>query len=387
MTQTLGNRYPDLSRKSKNSENSKNPTSTDEEDDNAAAADSQVLDGHDQTPAPSLDDEDQGGEEDQDLDASLDEDPDALLFNDAFGYAGSDEEPGHKNDNGESAVGTAQDDVDMDVDSPSNEIQVSSSPPSTPLKKLMERIRDHLRSSTSPPSSCSRLTTDQPFPTDKHSYNMDILQDLAHEYKGEGDMLAVFTHVLTSVDTQQELVQFARDWVPSCFGIPGKMKSTEVKELIAWLLKDGHYKYGEVDIQNKTYNTKLPFGCEGVAHILRLEKDCSPTVALMITFIEHALSEYAEGVYRHVEFSNTARARYCFHLSSFNGIANEAPIWSNNFATSLYKLILTQSNKEFLLDVEADDLTEVDVKGLEADAIRDSSPLPSSSPPQSSPCS
>jgi hypothetical protein len=41
----------------------------------------------------------------------------------------------------------------------------------------------------------------------------------------------------------------ARDWVPSCFGIPGKMKSTEVKELVAWLLKDGHYKYGEVDVQ------------------------------------------------------------------------------------------------------------------------------------------
>ncbi|KAF9020298.1 hypothetical protein BDP27DRAFT_1439605 [Rhodocollybia butyracea] len=197
----------------------------------------------------------------------------------------------------------------------------------------------------------------------------------------------------------------ARDWVPSCFGIPGKMKSTEVKELVAWLLKDGHHKYGEVDIQNKTYNTKLPFGCEGVAHILCLEvfatrgganieifqeivntrKIAPPTVALMITFIEHALSEYAEGVYRHVEFSDTARARYCFHLSLFNWIANEAPIWSNNFATSLYKLILTQSNKEFLLDVEADDLTEVDVKGLEADAIRDSSPLPSSSPPQSSP--
>ncbi|KAF9020448.1 hypothetical protein BDP27DRAFT_1439549 [Rhodocollybia butyracea] len=164
----------------------------------------------------------------------------------------------------------------MDVDSPSNEIQVSSSPPSTPLKKPMERIHDRLRSSTSLPSSRSRSSlssslvtppgkkmnrqataTDQPFPTDKHAYNMDILQDLAHDY--------------------------------------------------------------------------------------------------------------------------------CFHLSLFNRIANEAPIWSNNFATSLYKLILTQSNKEFLLDIEADDLTEVDVKGLEADVIRDSSPLPSSSPPQLSP--
>ncbi|KAF9048134.1 hypothetical protein BDP27DRAFT_1434368 [Rhodocollybia butyracea] len=230
---------------------------------------------------------------------------------------------------------------------------------------------------------------------------MDILQDLANEYKGEGDMRKVFACVLASVDTQQELVQFmgyarsgfftncmakARDWVPSCFGIPGKMKSTEVKELVAWLLKDGHYKYGEVDVQ--VFATKGGANIEIFREIVNARKIAPPTVALMITFIKHALSEYAEGVYRHVEFSDTARACYCFHLSSFNQIANEAPVWANNFRTSLYyKLILTQLNKEFLLDVEADDLTEVDVKGLEADAIRDSSPLPPSSPPQSSPCS
>ncbi|KAF9039556.1 hypothetical protein BDP27DRAFT_1374541 [Rhodocollybia butyracea] len=226
---------------------------------------------------------------------------------------------------------------------------------------------------------------------------MEILQELANEYKGEGDMIDVFTRVLASVDTQQELVSFlampevgssltvwqkAREWVPTRFGIPGKMKSTEVKELVAWLMQDGHYKYGEVNIQNKTYNTQLPFGCEGIAHILRLEvfatkgganieifreivnaRTIAPTtIVLMLTFIEHALHEYSEGVYRHVEFSDTARSR-------------------------LYKLILTQSNKEFLLDVEADDLTEVDIKGLESNAVatRGASPLPSSSPPRSSP--
>lgn len=55
-------------------------------------------------------------------------------------------------------------------------------------------------------------------------------------------------------------------------------------------------------------------------------------------------------------------------------------------------LFRNQSNKEFLLDVEADDLTEVDIEGLEAAAVavvspvaRGSSPLPSLSPPQSSP--
>jgi hypothetical protein len=54
----------------------------------------------------------------------------------------------------------------------------------------------------------------------------------------------------------------------------------------------------------------------------------------------------------------------------------------------------TQSNKSFLLDIEADDLKEVDIASLEAQAIASekgpvsgASPLPSSSPPQSSPVS
>jgi hypothetical protein len=50
--------------------------------------------------------------------------------------------------------------------------------------------------------------TKQPFPSDKHAYNMDILQELSNEYKGEGDMVDVFARVLASVETQQELVQF-----------------------------------------------------------------------------------------------------------------------------------------------------------------------------------
>jgi hypothetical protein len=42
------------------------------------------LDGHGKSPASPLDDEELGSEEDHNLDAPLDEDPDALLFNDTF---------------------------------------------------------------------------------------------------------------------------------------------------------------------------------------------------------------------------------------------------------------------------------------------------------------
>ncbi|KAF9067759.1 hypothetical protein BDP27DRAFT_1533030 [Rhodocollybia butyracea] len=379
--------------------------------------------GHGQRRVPPLDEEEPGSEDDEDLDGPLDKDSDALLFNETFEGGSSDNEHrkgGHRSnddDNDDNAVAVAAGDGgddDMDVDVPSKPCGKITEKHFTPNTRRLAILGKRMN---------RRATAmKQPFPTDKHAYNMEILQELANEYKGEGDMINVFARVLASVDTQQELVQFlgyarsgfftncmakAREWVPTRFGIPGKMKSTEVKEPVAWLMQDGHYKYGEVNIQNKTYNTQLLFGCEGIAHILRLEvfatkgganieifreivnaRTIAPTkIALMLTFIEHALHEYSEGVYRHVEFSDTARSRYCFHLSSFNCIAVQAPIWAEDFCSSLYKLILTQSNKEFLLDVAADDLTKVDIKGLESNAVatRGASPLPSSSPPCSSP--
>lgn len=172
----------------------------------------------------------------------------------------------HRSNNDDDAVAEDSGDDNMDVDVPSNHVRVFSSfiaytshflykiqvssPPSTPSKKASNRIRQRLGLSSSPASSRSRSSvssdlltppsrrrggkitekhftpntrrlailgkrmnrrataTKQPFPTDKHAYNMEILQELANEYKGEGDMIEVFARVLASVDTQQELVQF-----------------------------------------------------------------------------------------------------------------------------------------------------------------------------------
>ncbi|KAE9388167.1 hypothetical protein BT96DRAFT_1074981, partial [Gymnopus androsaceus JB14] len=75
--------------------------------------------------------------------------------------------------------------------------------------------------------------------------------------------------------------------------------------------------------------------------------------------------------------------RYLFHLSSYNKIARAAPTWAQDFETNLYKLIITQSNKAFLLDVQADDLTEVDIAGLEAEAVAATAavvPIPTPAP-------
>ncbi|KAF9065617.1 hypothetical protein BDP27DRAFT_1424703 [Rhodocollybia butyracea] len=338
-------------------------------------------------------------------DADLyDQDPDAAVFKESLGDGGigSDDEPhcdedGDDDDNMAAGMGHADNKMDVD-DTPTNNIIVSSSPPVTPTKKAME-----------------------PFPADKLATFLDVLQQVVKDNKDDEFMVGAFSRILASDDLQRALVSFlgyarsglfsgfigkAREWVSSRFGIPGKMGAPAVKELVGWLLEDGRFKYGEIDTQARTYNTKLPFSCEGIEHMLRLEifstkgganievfkeivkagKITAPTLALMVTCIEHALSEYSDGVYRHAEFSDSARPRYVFHHESFKKIKKGAPNWANNFSTDLYKLIITQSNKSFLLDVEADDLKEVDIAGLEADAVQSiSSPLPSSSPPQSSP--
>ncbi|KAF9058592.1 hypothetical protein BDP27DRAFT_1372385 [Rhodocollybia butyracea] len=142
------------------------------------------------------------------------------------------------------------DNDNMEVDLPSNQLQIQvSSPPSTPSRKASNRLRARLvlgsspakssrsRSSVSsdpltPPShrrggkitekhftprtrhlailgkrmNCRATATQQPFPSDKHGYNMEILQDLAKDYKGEDDMVEVFARVLAGVDTQQDIM-------------------------------------------------------------------------------------------------------------------------------------------------------------------------------------
>ncbi|KAE9390718.1 hypothetical protein BT96DRAFT_1001994 [Gymnopus androsaceus JB14] len=397
-----------------------------------------------------------------------DNDEDKAFFMSLGGNAGDDAEDDEESntDNGEDVnhaadMDTGSCDVNnmMDIDNPSNNIEVDSSPaPSTPSKKAPQlrhpfsspsRARNAVVASHVTPLCCCRsgkvtearftprtlnlankgkraarrvTVVEDAFAVDKHAHNMSIIQKLAIE-DTDGPLYEAYTRLLADVEKQKDVVTFlsyarggiftglisrARQWAPSHFRLPGTMTAPEVKELVRWLTEDGHYKYGGIDTELRAYDTKHPFSCEGLAHILRLEvfatkgganidifrdivsagRISGPTIALLLTVIEHALNEYSEGVHRHAEFSDAARSRYLYHLSSYNKIARRAPTWANNFEINLYKLIITQSNKAFLLDVQADDLTEVDVAGLEADAVAEKSqvgPIPTPAAPTSTP--
>ncbi|KAJ3967364.1 hypothetical protein EV361DRAFT_1009163 [Lentinula raphanica] len=235
---------------------------------------------------------------------------------------------------------------------------------------------------------------------DKHSFFLDVARSTATAES----LVEVFEDLKQDTDLQKLLTSFmgyargglftslakkAREFTASYYALPGTRKSSEVKEIVTWLLTDGHFKYGGVNIETQTFDHQKPFEADGIAHLLRLEyfatkgganiavfkemisakRIKAPTVALMITVLEHALMEYSEGTYRNSEFTDSAKSRYHYHLASYNRVAQAAPTWADRFEMNLFNLVLNQSNKTFLLDVEADDMKEVDLASLEANAV------------------
>ncbi|KAE9384477.1 hypothetical protein BT96DRAFT_1008040 [Gymnopus androsaceus JB14] len=237
--------------------------------------------------------------------------------------------------------------------------------------------------------ACHAATMENAFPEDKHSFFLAVAQKQAlKDPLTSSEFLATLTRLLSDLEVQKwfttymgygcgglftALIGCARKWVAGFYNLPGKRTSTQVQTLVAWLLKEGHFKYGDVDIENFTFDKKHPFANQGIAHILRLEifaaKDIvsaktisAPTVALILTV-------YSEGSCHFSEFSDAARPWYLYHLSSYHKIAMACPIWGESFRPELFTLLLSQSNKSFLLDVEANDMGDIDLEGLEADAI------------------
>ncbi|KAE9396996.1 hypothetical protein BT96DRAFT_941242 [Gymnopus androsaceus JB14] len=309
-----------------------------------------------------------------------------------------------------SVDGDIKDEDNMDVDGlmdthgPDNEIHVESSPePVMPTKKSTKQASiekahrrmlltamspSRSRASSLAPSStathCYKIThgnftprtyrydeatkkgahhattTENAFPADKQTFFLDVAQCIAAAESSSGPE---FSHALTRLLVNPDMLKDFTTYIDtvmatSRFNLPGRLVPNEVKPVVTWLLHDSHYKYGDVDAENRTFDAGQPFGSEGLAHILRLEvfatkgnanvevfKDIvaarqitGPTIALMFTAIEHALMQYSEGSYRFSEFSDAARPRM-------------------------------QSNKSHVLDVQADDMSNVDLAALEANAV------------------
>ncbi|KAE9385744.1 hypothetical protein BT96DRAFT_949621 [Gymnopus androsaceus JB14] len=331
-------------------------------------------------------------QEDTQEDESLDdEDPDAETYYETFAAVDAGIDSGVDSDDDEDMERhtlpslqehDSKEDADMDFDEPDNGLEIKMTPPpksvSSPIKHIIKATLDcytdaqhHRVSSLSPskgvkagiisPAKGKRLgsfklvraiANDIAYPAYHHDYIVDVLRKTAVQ----PELAQVFSRLLANPDTLKLVTTYmgygrsglltfavgrARSWVTSFYNLPGRYSPAEVKDIVGFLHLKGHFKYGEVDLESHTWNKKLPFGCEGISHLLRAEFFATKGGANIAAFkemIEHALSEYAEGALCHIEFSNAACSR-------------------------------NQSNKAFLLDVEADDMDDIDIAALEAEAI------------------
>ncbi|KAE9386318.1 hypothetical protein BT96DRAFT_1006198 [Gymnopus androsaceus JB14] len=366
-----------------------------------------------------------------------DDDEDKDLFRQTFGTPGkaideehqglgsgvdSDDDAG-THEHGSQAATSDNDDNLMDVDHPHNGI-VTPSPSPRKRRRSIKDVQGGAQSkqwaaATSSPHGpkvykitsrmftprtlhlgklakieARRVTiTQNPFPSDKFESSLKILQDTARK----NQLNDPFTRLLQDAECQKKLTTFvgyargglmnsltkaAQQWVESFFNLPGRKSVGKIKVDVAWLLKDGHFKFGGLDVESQTYDKNLPFGIEGIAHLLRVEffatrgganigafKEMVAARCIHSPTIEHALMNWSEGTAKAAEFNDDARSRYYYHLSSYAKLAKVAPSWDEGFGPELFDLVLKQSNKTFLLDVEADDMQEVDAVALEAAAI------------------
>uniref|UniRef100_A0A0W0FAH2 DUF6532 domain-containing protein n=1 Tax=Moniliophthora roreri TaxID=221103 RepID=A0A0W0FAH2_MONRR len=184
----------------------------------------------------------------------------------------------------------------------------------------------------------------------------------------------------------------SRSEVPGQYGIPGRKDPADVAKDVQFLLHKGTFKYGGINLEACTFDHMQLYGhnifpsmiqleyfmTKGTANVLAFQdiikhRCISPaTIALSATVIEHALMEYPQGTHRKTDFTESARSRYLFHLSSYTKIAQGARCWAEQFERKLFDLILNQSNKSFLLEVDADDLPDVDMTALAAAAEEES---------------
>ncbi|KAJ3965783.1 hypothetical protein EV361DRAFT_1017204 [Lentinula raphanica] len=330
-------------------------------------------------------------------------------------------------------------DMEVDVEAPSNGIDVvktpvtTSSPFSTPSKRssvqaAVARHKLRRQLNISPSRTYSRPSPDKrkvykvtsnmfsprtrklavagkrqarrvstiedAFPADKHAFFLDVARHTATVES----LVDVFEYVLEDTDVQKLLTSFmgyargglftslakkAREFTASYYTLPGTRKVSEVKDMVDWLISDGHFKYGGVNVESRTFDRKKPFEADGIAHLLRLEYFATkgganiavfkemvaakrikgPTIALMATVMAHIVTLSSQIQQRR------APSSYHHHLSSYKRIAEGATTWANEFEVRLFNLVLNQSNKTFLLEVEANDMNEVDLAELEASAV------------------
>ncbi|ESK83970.1 hypothetical protein Moror_7501 [Moniliophthora roreri MCA 2997] len=241
-------------------------------------------------------------------------------------------------------------------------------------------------------SNCFMLKTLRLLEHSKQVEHHLITTDHAFAQDLDEQAVAAIKEAAASADSSYSTDYQARSEVPGQYGIPGRKDPADVAKDVQFLLHKSTFKYGGINLEACTFDHMQLYGhnifpsmirleyfmTKGTANVLAFQdiikhRRISPaTIALAATVIEHALMEYSQGTHHKTDFTESARSHYLFHLSSYTKIAQGARCWAEQFERKLFDLILNQSNKSFLLEVDADDLPDVDMTALATTAEEES---------------
>ncbi|KAF8168382.1 hypothetical protein B0H34DRAFT_793001 [Crassisporium funariophilum] len=165
----------------------------------------------------------------------------------------------------------------------------------------------------------------------------------------------------------------------------------KVKSDVDWLLEDTNFMYGNIDLENQTFNNNKPFGCELIFSIIqsqwfpspprsksdssttaRLFKDQMLPVSIIILAtiaIEHGLKEFSMERQGMFDFTETiAKTSYHTHWNAWKLLENTAQKWTVYWPKHLFKHLMSKSNIQSTVntcEASAKNIAKVDSRELE----------------------
>ncbi|KAL0568047.1 hypothetical protein V5O48_013948 [Marasmius crinis-equi] len=176
-----------------------------------------------------------------------------------------------------------------------------------------------------------------------------------------------------------------RNSIAGHYSIPGGYDNKTIGCKVEWLLQQGTFKMGTLDVANETCDRQQPYQNDIYATLIRTiffskgRADAAvfkqltinqaipgPLFALLSTAIEHALTLWSGGAERRGDFGEGNKDRYEFHLQSWRYLEEQAPTYATKLSKKLFRTVAEQTNKTFLLEEAKGELEGIDMANLEA---------------------
>ncbi|KAL0575106.1 hypothetical protein V5O48_006856 [Marasmius crinis-equi] len=167
-----------------------------------------------------------------------------------------------------------------------------------------------------------------------------------------------------------------RNSIAGHYSIPGGYNNKTISRKVEWLLQQGIFKMGTLDVVNKTCDRQQPYQNDIYATLIRTiffskgRADAAvfkqltinqaipgPLFALLSTAIEHVLTLWSGGTERRGDFGEGNKDWY---------LEEQAPTYATKLSKKLFRMVAEQTNKTFLLEEAKGKLKGIDMANLEA---------------------